>query len=86
MRKWVSSTSYRAALDVIVAARKSAGVTQRELEGRLGKTFHGYVAKIETGERQLNLVEFVAIVRALGLDEIEVFRTVIAALPETLDI
>ena len=81
MRKWVSSPAYEAAISVLVDARKRQGLTQRELEGRMGETHHGLVAKIETRERQINLIEFIGWARAVGLDEVDLFRDVLAALP-----
>lgn len=65
MRRWVSSQSYQVAIGVVVGFRKHAGLTQRDLATRLGKP-PSFVAKIETGERRLDFVEFVAIARELG--------------------
>ena len=48
-----------------MGVRKPAGLTQRDLAARLGKP-PSFVAKIETGERRLDFVEFVAIARELG--------------------
>lgn len=86
MRKWVSSPAYEAAIAVLVEARKRQGLTQRELERRLGQSHHGMVAKIETRERQINLVEFVALARALELSEADLFQEVLKALPRDLEI
>jgi len=37
-------------------ARKDAGLTQRDVAGRLGRS-QSFVAKAETGERRLDVVE-----------------------------
>ena len=52
---------------LLKAARKKAGLTQDELAERMGgyKTF---VSKYERGERQLDVIEFIAVARALELD------------------
>jgi transcriptional regulator with XRE-family HTH domain len=76
---WQTSAAYEAALQVIIAARKSSGLTQRELATRLRKP-PSWVGKIETKERRIDLVEFIAIGRALNLDDTKLFRTVIKAL------
>ena len=47
--------------------RKAAGVTQRELAHRLG-TVQTVVARIEQGERRLDLIEFYRVCRALKVD------------------
>lgn len=86
MRKWVSSPEYRAAIEVIVDARKAQGLTQREVESRLGKTHHGWLAKIEVGERQMNVVDMIAIARAIGVDERQLFDSMLRSLPKQLDV
>ena len=57
MRRWVSSPSYRLALEAIVAARHKAGLSQKALADLLGKP-PSFIAKIELGERRLDLIEF----------------------------
>lgn len=84
MRRWVSSQSYRVAISVVTAARRKAGLTQRDLAERLGKP-PSFVAKIETGERRLDLVEFVAIARALNLSPAEFIGQVDAAMPGKIE-
>ena len=70
MGRWVSSPSYKAAVRVLVEARNAAGLTQRDLAARIGRPYT-VIANIERGERQIDVVEFVAIARALGLGEAE---------------
>lgn len=43
--------------------RKKAGLTQRELAKKLGRE-HSFVARIEQGERRVDLVEFYFICEA----------------------
>ncbi len=45
--------------------RKQSGMTQTQLAKRLGKP-QSFVAKYEGGERRLDVIEFVDVVRALG--------------------
>lgn len=51
----------------IVELRKEAGLTQAELAQRLGRP-QSYVSKYERSERRLDVVEFLAVARALGTD------------------
>jgi transcriptional regulator with XRE-family HTH domain len=51
----------------IVELRKEAGLTQVELAQRLGRP-QSYVSKYERGERRLDVVEFLAVTRALDTD------------------
>ena len=59
----------------IAQARENAGLTQRELAIRL-KRAHSFVGKIESGERRLDVVEFVEIARALKLDAAELLSRI----------
>jgi transcriptional regulator with XRE-family HTH domain len=57
---------------VLVATRREAGLTQAQLAERLGKP-PSFIAKIEIGERRLDVVEFIAIAKALKLDPRKMF-------------
>jgi len=69
-------------LRVLVEARNSARLTQRELAGRLGKP-PSYVGKIEAGERNLSVLEFIALADALGAEPAELLSRVRLALVST---
>ncbi len=49
----------------LVAAREEAGITQRDAARLLGRT-QSYVAKSETGERRVDVVEMLAFAAAYG--------------------
>jgi len=72
--KSVHSPEQLAFRALMVAARKKAGLTQQQLAGRLRKP-QSFVAKYEGGERRLDVIEFVAIVRAMGADPIRLLKT-----------
>ena len=85
MGRWVSSPSYRAAVRVLIEARKAAGLTQRQLAGRLGRPYT-VIANIERGERQIDVVEFIAIARALGVGELELMARIGNAIGPELEL
>ena len=66
-RPWVTSSSYEVAIRKLVAVRKRMGLSQRDLADRIGKS-RSFVSKVENRERRLDIVEFVAVARGLGLD------------------
>lgn len=70
-------TPAHAALAAAVAElRKGAGLTQRQLADAVGRE-QSYVGRIETGQRRVDLVEWVALCPACGADpEREVARLV----------
>lgn len=59
-------------------------MSQRDLAAALGKP-PSWIAKVEQGERRLDLIEFIAIAWALGVDEGGLFRRVVGSLPKRLD-
>ena len=61
-------------------ARKSAGLTQAEVAGRL-KRPQSFVAKYENGERRLDVLEFVAVCRAIEADAVEIVSELASGLP-----
>ena len=67
LAKTLRTAAHRALIAILVASRREAGLTQRQLAERL-KRPQSYVAKIEAGERRVDLVELVAIAKALKLD------------------
>lgn len=85
MGRWVSSPSYQAAVRVLIFARKTASLTQRELASRMGRPY-SVIANIERGERQIDVIEFIAIARALGVDETDLMRRVAEAIGDNLEL
>ncbi|WP_245435731.1 helix-turn-helix domain-containing protein [Microvirga calopogonii] len=67
MEKTIYSQQYQRLCDLLIEARKKAGLTQVEVAERLGKP-QSFVAKYEGGERRLDVVEFIAVAKALELD------------------
>jgi transcriptional regulator with XRE-family HTH domain len=82
---WQSSAAYGIALSKIVEARNEAGMTQRDLAEALGKP-PSWVGKIESKERRIDLIEFIAVARAVGLKEADLFRVISANLPKRIEI
>ena len=52
---------------LLVKARQNAGLTQVALAKKLGRP-QSFVSKFETGERRLDVVEFLDVARALAVD------------------
>ncbi len=85
MEGWVSSPAYDAVVQTLRAERRKAKLSQRELAARLTKP-RSFVSKIEGGERRVDVIEFLAILRAIHADERQAFEALINALPVQLDI
>src|ERR1700737_4764043 len=75
--KSVHSPDQAAFCGLMVRTRKAAGLTQQALALRLKKP-QSFVAKYEGGERRLDVVEFIAIARALGEDPLKLMASFLA--------
>jgi hypothetical protein len=82
MQKSLKSPEYARLIGMLVAVRKKAEIRQQLLAKKLGKP-QSFVAKYEGGERRIDLVEFVAIVRALDGDPVALFRDFVAQEPRS---
>jgi transcriptional regulator with XRE-family HTH domain len=60
-------------IELLVAAREKAQLTQQQLADRLGKP-QSFIAKYEGGERRIDVIEFLAITRALQVDPARIIR------------
>ena len=69
--KALRSPRHRALCAVLAAARKAAGLSQQELALRL-KTSQTVIARIEIGERRIDVIEFIDLSRALKIDPREI--------------
>lgn len=78
MSRSIHSPSYAALREMLIAARRSAGLTQDEVAKRLERP-QSFVAKYEGGERKLDVVEFIALARALEQDPLVLFRKLVDA-------
>ena len=78
MAKTIRSKGQVALCQALVDARKSAGLGQDDLAYRL-KCHQSLVARIESGERRIDVVELVVLARAIGFDPFDVLAIVEAA-------
>jgi transcriptional regulator with XRE-family HTH domain len=80
MEKSVHTPDYRALRVELQKTRTDSGLSQRDLAARLGVP-HSWVAKVENGERRIDLVEFCWFVAACGQDPGSVFRDLLRERP-----
>jgi ribosome-binding protein aMBF1 (putative translation factor) len=66
---------YRVLIGLLVDGRKIAGLSQGALALRLNR-HQQFVSRYETGERRLDVVEFIDIARALALDPMTLVQAV----------
>lgn len=80
MSKSAFTDAYASVIAALAALRKEKRVSQVVLAARLGKP-QQFVSSVERGERRIDIVEFYAIVQALGADPETVFRDVVRCFP-----
>ena len=77
--KSLRSREHRCVITVLVATRKAAGLTQQQLAARLRKP-QSFVSKYETGERRLDVPEFIRVSRCLNADPAALLAKIARAL------
>lgn len=85
MPKSVFTGAHKHLVDVLIAARRRAGLTQAELAVRIGKD-QKFVSLIERSQRRVDVIEFFAIAKALNMDPVRLYATIVKKLPEKVEI
>lgn len=75
MGRHLRSPKHRALIAALVEARTATGLSQRDFAKKLGRT-NNFVWRIEAGERQVNVLEFIEIAKAAGVQPDELIRRV----------
>lgn len=75
MARTIRSPGHEALCKALIDARKAAGLTQAELVARL-RCHQSFVARVESGQRRIDVVELVVLIRALGGDAGAILRLV----------
>ena len=75
MEKTLVTERHKALIELLIKYREKAGVTQTELAGRLGE-YQSFIARLESGQRRLDVIEFLRLAKILGFDEIDALKKV----------
>lgn len=76
MTKSVFTTDYNQLRELLVNCRKDQGLLQMAVAARLSKP-QSFVSKYESGERRLDVIEFIQVVQALGEDPLLLLKRLI---------
>lgn len=71
MTRTIHSPGQVALCEALISARHQAGLSQQQLAALL-ECQQSLIARIESGQRRVDVVEFVVLVRALGADASEI--------------
>ena len=76
MPKSIYSKRQELLCNLLVEARLDAGLTQQQVADQLGQP-QSFVAKIEGGERRLDVVEFIELCEQLKVDPVAVLEAML---------
>ncbi len=75
MPRDLTSARYAELRELIKQARKKAKMTQVDVADALGRP-QSYVADIERGQRRVDVIEFLALAEAIGLNPIRMLEKI----------
>ncbi len=75
MGKTLGSVRHKALVDLIVSKREAAGLTQAQLAEKLDE-YQSFVARLESGQRRIDVIEFIEIARVLGFDSVKALKKI----------
>jgi transcriptional regulator with XRE-family HTH domain len=67
MSRTLQSPRHEALRTFLIEKRNKAGLTQAEVAAKLGR-YQSFVATIESGQRRIDVVEFLDLAAAIGFD------------------
>jgi transcriptional regulator with XRE-family HTH domain len=85
MPKTVFSGAHQHLVDLLIAARRNANMTQTDLANLIGKD-QKFVSLIERGQRRVDVLEFYVIAKAMGYDPLRMYGQLLKKLPGSFDI
>lgn len=71
--KTLGTERHKALIAILVDKREASGLTQMELAAKLGE-YQSFVARLESGQRRVDVVEFLELAEILHFDAYEVLR------------
>jgi transcriptional regulator with XRE-family HTH domain len=71
----LGSKRHKILIALLIERRKAAGMTQAQLADRLGKS-QSFIARLESGQRRVYVVELLELAEVLGFDAGEVVAAV----------
>ena len=80
MAKSIFTREYKTLCRELIEIRKRNNLTQMQIAKRLARP-QSYVSKYEHGERRLDVVEFVQVAKAVGVDPCAILKKLTIPLP-----
>ncbi len=75
MAKTIGTAAHRALIELLIQKRMAAATTQNELARQLGE-YQSFVARLESGQRRIDVIEFLELAKILDFDAAEAIRAI----------
>ena len=75
MVKTLGSERHKALIALLIERREAAGLTQSDLAVKLGE-YQSFIARLESGQRRVDVVEFLALAELLEFDPGKALREI----------
>ncbi len=85
MSKSIFDGAHAQLIEILLAARRRSGLTQAEVAAKVGKD-QTFISLIERSQRRVDVLEFIALTRAMGEDPQRLFAEVVATVPVSFKI
>lgn len=66
---------------LLIEKRKTAGLTQDDLARAVGE-HQSFVARLESGQRRIDVIEYIALAEVMGFDAAEALKQLISEVAE----
>jgi len=76
MPKTIFEGDHQHLVEVLVQARKAAGLTQTDIAQRIGRD-QTFISLIERGQRRVDVIEFISLAKAIGNDPVKLLKSVV---------
>jgi ribosome-binding protein aMBF1 (putative translation factor) len=73
--KTLETERHKTLIALLIKKREAAGLTQGELATKLGE-YQSFVPRLESGQRRVDVVEFLALADLLGFDAERALREI----------
>ncbi|WEX76659.1 helix-turn-helix transcriptional regulator [Sinorhizobium numidicum] len=81
MQKTLGSRGHEALVALLIEKRKTAGLTQDDLARAVGE-HQSFVARLESGQRRIDVIEYIALAEVMGFDAAEALKQLISEVAE----
>lgn len=78
VRKTIGTERHKALVNFLKQKRELAGLTQVDLAKALGE-HQSFIARLESGQRRIDVIEYVTLAEVMGFDAAEALRHLITS-------